>query len=186
MTQNPWLPAAPAPTPIAPVDREIRWTPGAEVSVSGGLPVVPLDGPSATRLWVVGAHGGAGATVWARLLRCGDAGVAWPLDGEPIKALVVARTHRTGLRAAQLAAIQWASGSVRNVEMLGLLLNPDAPGKPIKELRDFTKLVSGAYPKVWTAPWMNEWRSLQSADVNESRAVSNLVRTITNAAHVAV
>lgn len=155
---NPWVTTAvvateaerPAHVP-APA-----WTPGAEVRVTQGLPVV--DAPSEPGLWVVGAHGGAGATTWAHLLGAGDAGCAWPRPPHPVQVLVVARANRTGLRAAQAAAIQWASGAVEAVDLVGLLLVADAPGRMPKGLRDYARLVKGAFPQVIDMGWVESWR----------------------------
>lgn len=133
-----------------------RWTPGAEVRVTQGLPVV--DAPLTPDLWVVGAHGGAGATTWAHLLGAGDAGCAWPRPPRAVQVLVVARANRTGLRAAQAAAIQWASGALEAVDLVGLLLVADAPGRMPKGLRDYARLVRGAFPQVIEMGWVESWR----------------------------
>ena len=132
------------------------WIPGAEVRVTQGLPVV--DAPSEPGLWVVGAHGGAGATTWAHLLGAGDAGCAWPRPPHLVDVLVMARANRTGLRAAQAAAIQWASGAVEAVDLVGLLLVADAPGRMPKGLRDYARLVKGAFPQVIEMGWVDSWR----------------------------
>lgn len=109
-------------------------------------------------LWVVGAHGGAGATTWAHLLEAGDSGCAWPSPPHPVEVLVVARSNRAGLRAAQAAAIQWASGAVEAVDLLGLVLVADAPGRMPKGLRDYARLVKGAFPQVIEMGWVDSWR----------------------------
>lgn len=137
------------------------WGSGADVRVAGGLPVVEVES-FGTRLWVVGAHGGAGATTWAHLLTAGDAGTAWPRTPGGLTAVVVARASYVGLRAAQLAAIQWASGMVQGVDLLGLVLGADAPGKPSRTLREFTQRVEGAFPRVWRVPWVEAWRSVEA------------------------
>ena len=57
--------------------RRPRWAAGAEVVVDAddALPTFEADRGG---LWVVGAHGGAGATVLAGLLDAGDAGADLP------------------------------------------------------------------------------------------------------------
>ena len=114
-------------------------------------------------MWWVGAHGGAGETTLEQLLEGSRAsGHAWPC-GElgsaltPPPVVIVARTNARGLRAAQLVAIEWASGSVP-VELHGLVLIADAPGKLPKPLKDFAQVVSGAVPRVWHLPWVEPWR----------------------------
>lgn len=161
---NPWIqPASPSDQevsePVAPRTR--AWGAGADVRVAGGLPVVDV-GDSSASFWVVGAHGGAGTTSWAHLLAAGDAGTAWPRATHAVTALVVARATYVGLRAAQLAAIQWASGMVQGVDLLGLVVGADAPGKPPKALREFTRRVEGAFPRVWTVPWVESWRAVEA------------------------
>lgn len=157
---NPWVSAveepevreAPPPAPPRP-----RWASGAEVEVRAGLPVVETT--SAQRLWVVAAHGGAGATTWARLLGAGDAGTAWPAVGWRVQVLVVARRNHRGLRAAQQAAMQWAqAGPLAAIDLLGLLLVADAPGRVPKRLREEARLVAGAFPQIIEADWVESWR----------------------------
>jgi hypothetical protein len=107
-------------------------------------------------------HGGAGETTLAQLLEGSwETGHAWPHTGnEPTelpRVILVARTNARGLRAAQLAAIEWASGSVA-VEVGGLVLIADAPGRLPKPLRDFAQVVTGGVPRVWRLPWVEAWR----------------------------
>lgn len=56
--------------------------------------------------------------------------------------MLVARTNARGLRAAQLAATEWASGDVP-VHLEGLVLLADAPGRLPKALKQFVRLVAG-------------------------------------------
>ncbi|MDN5762642.1 MAG: hypothetical protein L0H41_10045 [Microlunatus sp.] len=72
--------------------------------------------------------------------------------------VIVARTSARGLLAAKAAAKQWASGLVQDVELLGLVLVADAPGRLPKPLRDLMKVVSGGYPRTWHVPWVESWR----------------------------
>lgn len=114
------------------------------------------------RLWWVGVHGGAGETTLAQMLEGSwETGHAWPqiLDADPElpRVALVARTNARGLRAAQLAAIEWASGTV-SVQLHGLVLIADAPGRLPKPLRDFAQIVAGGVPHVWRVPWVEAWR----------------------------
>lgn len=124
------------------------------------LPV--LDQVRAADLWWVGAHGGAGESTLAHLVpewRAAEG--AWPRvagQGEPARVVLVARTHVAGLKAAQTAATQWAAGLVPEVELLGLVLVADAPGRLPRPLRDLAQLVSGGVPRTWTVPWVEQWR----------------------------
>jgi hypothetical protein len=125
------------------------------------LPVHRADEPAG--LWWVGAHGGAGETTLARLAPGSRAaGHAWPAPaaGSPAsRVVVVARTDHSGLLAAQRVAREWASGQVAGlVDLVGLVLVADAPGRRPKELRQLEQLVSGGYPRSWTLPWIDAWR----------------------------
>lgn len=138
---------------------------------------LPVDGVA-----LLGAHGGAGVT---SLLRAGldrvavDADRRWPPAG-PV--LLVARTSTSGLEWARDLARQHASGQAGDVELLGLVLLPDAPGRlPARtcELRD---LVSGAFARTWQLPWLEEWRLAATneplpAHPNVQRLAAELART---------
>ena len=90
-----------------------------------------------------------------------NAGRYWPVPQPPgrVQVLLVARTHASGLRAAQAAARQWASGSFgAGVTLLGLIAVADAPGRLPRPLRDLLSLVSGGLPRVWEMPWVEAWR----------------------------
>jgi hypothetical protein len=112
-----------------------------------------LDVPADDRLWVLGAHGGAGETTLAVALAGTGTDRRWPRADAPARVLVVARTHLSGLRAAQRAAQQWAAGATPAVALLGLVLLPDAPGRLPRELRDFAQVVAGGFPRSWFLPW---------------------------------
>ena len=112
-------------------------------------------------VWWVGVHGGAGESTLEQLLEGSRAnGHAWP-DAEqgttPPPVILVARTHAHGLRQAQLAATEWASGNVA-VQLHGLVLVADAPRRLPKPLRDFAHVVGGGVPQVWRVPWVEAWR----------------------------
>ncbi|MHA2788308.1 DUF6668 family protein [Corynebacterium sp. S7] len=85
--------------------------------------------------WAVGAHGGAGATTLARTLApVGDAGAAWPTKDEYPLCVVVCRSTRMGLDAAQSAVLQAKSGHAGECEVLGVVIVADAPGRTPKSL----------------------------------------------------
>lgn len=111
-------------------------------------------------LWVIGAHGGAGESRIADLLDARATGHCWPAlhDGSKPPALLVCRADMRGLTAARSALIQWASGAAPKVELLGLAVLADAPGKTPKALRDFTSIVGGGAPRLWALPWLEAWR----------------------------
>jgi hypothetical protein len=72
--------------------------------------------------------------------------------------VLVARTHASGLRAAQAAARQWASGALPTVRLLGLIAVADAPGKRPRALRELLELISGGVPQTWELPWVEALR----------------------------
>lgn len=190
---NPWLPQPSAPSP-AESDRQGP----TSVAITGPtapqrgipapdlvdqLPVRHVD--RAAALWLVGAHGGAAESTLAELDDGWTAGShAWPSvpDGQPVQVLIVARTSARGLLAAKAVAKQWASGLVHDVELLGLVLVADAPGRLPKPLRDLTKVVSGGYPRTWQVPWVESWRLgddvLLDAAPREVRRLVDDLRTI--------
>ncbi|MCY1237464.1 hypothetical protein D9M72_501620 [compost metagenome] len=69
-----------------------------------------------------------------------------------------------GLKAAQGALIQWASGAAPIADLLGLAVLADAPGKLPKPLRDFAALIGGGAPRLWMLPWVESWRQGETAD----------------------
>lgn len=110
-------------------------------------------------VWVVGAHGGAGVSTLLALSEPGEWSSmerSWPYDptGGVRPTVLVARTHASGLLAAQAALTQWAGNGVHpSVRLLGLVLMADAPGHLPKPLRDLAKVVGGGAPRTWSLPW---------------------------------
>ncbi len=176
VSTNPWIQSPER-------DAERAEEAAAAPSVTRVTPVLPALGPQASAvsapahafprrsvdpaappvaLWWVGAHGGAGESTLEQLLEGSRAnGHAWPYTDERTTALppviLVARTSARGLRAAQLAATEWAAGDVP-VKLHGLVLIADAPGRLPKLLRDFAQVVGGGLPRVWRLPWVEAWR----------------------------
>ena len=119
-------------------------------------------------LWVVGLHGGCGATTLTALLGDGvqEAGRCWPVPAaqtpqQPAKVaapiLLVARTHAAGLDIAATAARSWASDQLQ-VPLLGLVLVDDGPKLP-KDLVAGCKRLAGMTPHCWHRAWREDWRS---------------------------
>lgn len=117
-------------------------------------------------VWFTGCHGGAGETTLAGLLPgSGATGRRWPehTDGGMPAVVLVARTSASGLLAARTAATQWAAGDTPAVALLGLVLMPDAPGRLPKPLRDLAEHVAGGVPRCWHLPWVEQWRTGDTA-----------------------
>jgi hypothetical protein len=143
---------------------------GAAAPQPAVAPVAPGEGlrvsvvrPTAS-VWVVGSHGGAGETTLADLVDEWEAtGHTWPTPSDlsfncPV--LLVARADKRGLDAAREALRQWASGVLGDhVNLLGLVLVADAPGRLPKPLRHLVEVVSGGAPRLWEVPWVEAWRT---------------------------
>ena len=186
---NPWLsrPTTPPPAEAAPtVALSSTFGP---VAPQRGIPApdqvdqLPIYDRNATAaLWWVGAHGGAGESTLAALMPGSQAaGHAWPRTSGPVPArtVLVARSDARGLRAAQAAMRQWAAGLVPSVEVLGLVVMADAPGRLPRSLRDLTQVVSGGVPRTWSVPWVDSWRvgeppALSSSPREAQRLVDEL------------
>jgi hypothetical protein len=145
------LPAPPAPQPGVfppPPEQRLRFR-----ELSRAELLVPL--------WLVSAHGGAGSSTLAVLsVTWRSAGQAWPVSQQaerPARVLLCARVSYAGLRAAQAALTDWASGRVP-VALEGLVLLAAAPGRFPKQLRPLAELVRGAVSgRVWVIGWHSEW-----------------------------
>lgn len=167
-SQHPWIAGPPASeetlVPVVQASKGIpRPTtpqPGVPTPDSADrLPQRDVNRPAA--LWWLGVHGGAGESVLSHLLPGSrSAGHAWPIihDGSRANVVLVARSNADGLQAAQRAATEWASGSLPTINLLGLVIVADAPGKLPKPLRDLAQVVSGGVPNVWQVPWVESWR----------------------------
>ena len=113
---------------------------------------------------LLGAHGGAGVS---SLLRAGldqvavDAGRRWPQAGVVV---LVARTSTSGLEWARDLARQHASGLAGEVELLGLVLAPDAPGRLPARAAGLRDLITGAFARTWHLPWLQEWRMAATSE----------------------
>lgn len=109
--------------------------------------------------WWLGVHGGAGESSLARLDKSTRAAEHhWPQAAAGAVVVLVARSNIHGLRAAQHAATEWASGSLPGIQLAGLVVVADAPGRLPKEIRDFARVVGGGVPHLWHVPWIEGWR----------------------------
>lgn len=130
----------------------------------------------AAEMWVVGAHGGAGESSLAGLVDTWlPAEHSWPQSTLPARCVLTARTSAAGLLAAQAALRQWAAGNTP-VELIGLVLLADAPGRLPAPLRDLAGLVAGGAPRCWLVPWIEQWRA---GDPHLTRELARLIRDLT-------
>lgn len=136
-----------------------------------------------SELWWLGTHGGAGESSLSALVpEWLAADHAWPRGPGAARqrVVLVARSNMRGLRAAQTAATQWAAGLVPHIDVLGLVVVADAPGRIPRPLRDFAQVVSGGVPRMWTVPWIESWRLGEPMALPDApRGVSRLIDDLT-------
>jgi hypothetical protein len=92
--------------------------------------------------------------------------------------LLCARTTASGLQAASTALTQWAARQVA-VELLGLVLIADAPGKLPQTLRDRARVIEGGAPAAWRIPWIPAWREGRTDANTPPRAIRQLLEDLT-------
>lgn len=162
-------------------------TPQGGVTAPDLVDQLPMrEHPMPARLWVTGVHGGAGESTLARLIPGGAAAAhAWPRPPAnayiATRVLLVARSNAAGLEAGRKAVTHWASGALGDVELVGLVIVADAPGRLPKPLRQLAGLVAGAPPRTWRMPWVEAWRLGQDVDLATSpRDVQRIVNEISS------
>jgi hypothetical protein len=191
-TVNPWVTPTTTQEP-ALVEPVVEASPATVRGVSRpqlgvraprvGLAAIPVS--MQAPLWWVGAHGGAGVSTLAQLVPGSmGAGTAWPQPeyGEAHCALVC-RSNLSGLRAAQTAMTQWASGAApHGVQLLGLVVVADAPGRRLpRPLRDLTPVIAGGVPQVWHLGWSEAWRIEHVPSLDAApRTVTSTIRELTD------
>ncbi|WP_144723442.1 DUF6668 family protein [Cellulosimicrobium sp. TH-20] len=192
---NPWVSCAQIPaTPVTatPAARSEPPLTGPHAPQRGvPAPVLADQLPTRTRhqaapLWWLGVHGGAAETSLAALVPDWPAAEhAWPqMPGAGgVRVVLTARSNMRGLRAAQAAATQWAAGLVPHVEVVGLVIVADAPGRLPRPLREFSQIVGGGVPRTWTLPWIEAWRlgeppALSGAPREVRRLVDDLAAVV--------
>lgn len=196
MHRNPWVTAPSAPIEQAdrgeadahdsPGERSHRGAarpqPGVpRVDVADRLRTRAVTDDDAGELWVLGVHGGSGESTVAAWLGARCAGHAWPVHSAlTMRVLLVARTHARGLAAARKAATEWASGSPR-VDLVGLVLIGDAPGRLPAQLRDESHHLAGAVPQTWTIPFIRALRTTATPEPTPPGPAVRPLRSITRA-----
>jgi hypothetical protein len=137
---------------LAPVDGAVA----AHVATAGvARPAMASVIPT---VWWFGAHGGAGESTLERLFRGSRAaGHRWPEVEERAAVILVARSDVRGLRAAQRALRERMEHQLP-VDVLGLVLMADAPGRLPRAVRELADVVAGTVPRIWVLPWVEAWR----------------------------
>jgi hypothetical protein len=113
------------------------------------------------RCWFLGVHGGAGESTLARLF-AGFAAAhhAWPISPGPhtrTRVTLCARTSFWGMASVQASMRDWAANHRSHVDVVGLVLVADRPGKLPRPLRDLQQSLAGATPYLWRLPWAERW-----------------------------
>jgi hypothetical protein len=187
---NPWLsPARPSEgnngEPQRSVQDVLKALTGPAAPQAGVPPpehVLPVSAPQPATgpgWWWLGVHGGAGVSTLEQAVPGGrDSGRAWPSSEVPQPVVLVARSSANGLKAVQNAAQQWASRMVTGVELLGLVVVADAPGRRPRVLRDLVNLVSGAVPRLWEIPWVEQWRLGDPPTADPPKECASLARDL--------
>lgn len=183
---NPWITRPPTADGADTTASETHVPPAAVISAPLKGMVEPdaadrlgrrtVSGSAA--LWITGAHGGSGESRIADLIEGARATAhCWPVlqDGGTPRVLLVCRADMRGLTAARSALTQWASGTAPEVDLLGLAVLADAPGKTPKPLRDFAAIVGGGAPRFWTLPWVEDWRHRDSTTAPPAREYQRFI-----------
>jgi len=121
----------------------------------------PVPGVGRAPLWwLLGVHGGAGASTLAHVLApAADSGRRWPgvFDRESPFVVLVARETITGLTRAHDLLRQHHSGFAGSCEVLGLITVAARPGRMPAEIRRYRDVVGSLAGQVWQIPWYEEW-----------------------------
>lgn len=192
---NPWITRSIPGEPTSETAQE----PGASFLTGPQRPQVGIPAPQGAdrlprrtfshraALWWVGSHGGAGESTLEKLVPGSlSTDHSWPEPAspdwpQPAKVVLVARTHAAGLRSAQLAATEWASGTVGGIELLGLVLIADAPGRLPRPLKDLVKITTGGVPRTWHIPWVESWRLSEPENVGSCpKYVRSVIAEVTS------
>ncbi|WP_231390425.1 DUF6668 family protein [Nocardia sp. CNY236] len=137
-----------------PAQRAAVWdrpVPVPHNAIPGGAP--PL-------VWLLGAHGGAGATTLQRLLApAAECHRRWPAPAERESpyVVVVARAAVVGLSAADALLRQHHAGLAGDSTVVGLVTVAARPGRLPAQIRRDRALYSGLVEHVWHVDWHEAW-----------------------------
>lgn len=139
-------------------------------------------------LWLLGTHGGSGARCLSAVLPgTHSAGRAWPTSSQTREPVVlVCRGNHRGLTTAQdYARVYRDEGLAERLQLLGVIVCADAPGRSPTALRRLERLLSGAVPILGHAPWEPSWRLRPAVAGGEPLSwVAKLAQTLNAAAGV--
>lgn len=116
-------------------------------------------------VWLLGVHGGSGATTLAHVLApAADAKGRWPgvFDRESPYVVLVARETISGLTRAHDLLRQHHANLAGPSLMLGLITVAARPGRVPPEIRRYRDVVGSLAGRVWQVPWFEEWTLVES------------------------
>jgi len=187
LARRPGLTSIPAGDPTAvsthaPAGPAVRGPQPTLDRPARALPRHTVDRPGP---FVLGVHGGAGESLIAALLGWEPAQHSWPvaptaLTDQTTKVVLTCRSDQVGLLAARDASREWAASTVPGVDLVGLVVIADAPGRLPRPLQDLCGVITGGLPHCWHLPWQPALRLGARADPNEP-AVRRLVDAISAA-----
>ncbi|RDI67489.1 hypothetical protein [Nocardia pseudobrasiliensis] len=111
-------------------------------------------------VWLLGVHGGAGASTLAHVLApAADSHRRWPgvFDRESPYVVLVARETIAGLTRAHDLLRQYHAGLAGPSEVLGLITVAARPGRLPVEIRRYRDVVGALAGEMWQLPWHEEW-----------------------------
>ncbi|WP_425464623.1 hypothetical protein [Nocardia yunnanensis] len=122
-------------------------------------------GGRAPLVWLLGVHGGAGATTLAHVLApAADSYRRWPggFERESPFVVLVARETIAGLTRAHDLLRQHHAGLAGSSEVLGLITVAARPGRIPAEIRRYRDVVGSLAGQVWQLPWHEEWTLVEA------------------------
>lgn len=111
-------------------------------------------------VWLLGVHGGAGATTLAHVLApAADSSRRWPgvFERESPFVVLVARETIAGLTRAHDLLRQHHFGFGGPSEVIGLVTVAARPGRIPPEIRRYREVVGSLAGPMWQVPWYEEW-----------------------------
>lgn len=121
----------------------------------------PVPGTGrAPLVWLLGVHGGAGASTLAHVLApTADCGRRWPgvLHNESPYVVLIARETIGGLTHAHDLLRQHLAGLAGPSELVGLITVAARPGRIPPEIRRYRDVVGSLAGQVWKVQWHEEW-----------------------------
>lgn len=114
--------------------------------------------PTADRVWLVAAHGGAGCTTirMSARDRYADAGRGLPVSADPrvpSRVVLCAMCTGRGLEALRALLADWNAGLFGQTILMGVAVTMPLPKTP-RELRKGALLVGSDAPALWRLPFI--------------------------------